>query len=320
MRLRTGATRVAKICPGPRVKPSTRGTGRQLDHGRVRIRSWLRRSGMSRSTGARSASITNIGPTVFWPRREPVPGASTPAADSGEDRAAAVGRLRPAALDGDIRAHLGQQLRAWYGNPARDKLPHRLARLLDRVTQVIRARTEPIDQTFVDGVVASIPSLRGFAISLTRNVEHAEDLVQETVLRAISKQDRFEAGTSLQAWLFTILRNNFFSAHRRSMREEEDVDGSHAATMIFIADQEDKVMIQDLEAALRKLPQVHREAIMLVGAEGLSYEEAAQALGCAVGTIKSRVNRARTCLAQQMGFDPREGHRRGVAKPKNAGS
>lgn len=79
-------------------------------------------------------------------------------------------------------------------------------------------------------------------------------------------------------------------------------------------------MIQDLEAALRKLPRVHREAIMLVGAEGLSYEEAAQTLGCAIGTIKSRVNRARNCLAELMGFDPRDEHRRGATKPKIAGS
>ena len=107
-----------------------------------------------------------------------------------------------------------------------DKLPRRLAWLLNRATQVIRARTEPVDQAFVDGIVASIPSLRAFAISLTRNGDQADDLVQETLLRAISKQEQFEAGTSLQAWLFTILRNRFFSAHRKSLREVEDGDGS----------------------------------------------------------------------------------------------
>ena len=215
-----------------------------------------------------------------------------------------------AALDPGIQAHLGQQLRAWYGNPAEDKLPYRLARLLDRVTEVVRARTEPIDQSFVDGILASVPSLRGFAVSLTWDINQAEDLVQETVLKALSKQEQFAAGTCLQAWLFTILRNHFFSAHRRSMREEGDADGSYAAMMTSIADQEDKVMIQDVAAALGKLPPGQREAIVLVGVDGLSYEEAAQALGCAVGTVKSRVNRARNCLADLMGFDPREGHRR----------
>ena len=208
-------------------------------------------------------------------------------------------------LNTSIQAHLGQQLRALYGDPAERDLPSDLARLVERVADVIRARTEPIDPTFSDGVVASVPSLRRFAISLTRDIDRAEDLVQETVLRAISKQDSFEPGTCLQAWLFTILRNNFLSARRKSMREELDEDGAHAATMISIADQEDRIMIQDVAAALRKLPKPQREAIVLVGAEGLSYEEAAQVLGCAVGTVKSRVNRARNYLAQLISFEER---------------
>ena len=211
--------------------------------------------------------------------------------------------IRPSAsanLNSRIQAHLGEQLRTWYGDPAGDKLPPKLAQLLDRVAQVIRARTELIDQAFVDGVLASVTSLRAFAISLTRDAEKAEDLVQETVLRAISKQEQFVAGTNLQAWLFTILRNQFCSEHRKSLREVEDGDGSYAATMIALPDQDDRIMIHDLEAALHKLPEGQREAIMLVGADGLSYEEAAQVLGCAVGTVKSRVNRARNCLAEFM--------------------
>ncbi len=205
-----------------------------------------------------------------------------------------------AALDSSIQAHLGQQLRAWYGDPAEVKLPYTLKRLLNRLAQVIRARTEPLDDTFVAEIMATVPSLRAFAVSLTRDVDRGEDLVQETVLRAISKQQQFVAGTNLQAWLFTILRNQFLSDHRKAVREVEDADGSYAATMISLPDQEDRIMIQDLEAALGKLPEGQREAIMLVGAEGLSYEEAAQALGCAVGTVKSRVNRARHCLAELM--------------------
>ncbi len=205
-----------------------------------------------------------------------------------------------AALDSSIQAHLGQQLRAWYGDPAEVKLPYTLKRLLNRFAQVIRARTEPLDDTFVAEIMTTVPSLRAFAVSLTRDVDRGEDLVQETVLRAISKQQQFVAGTNLQAWLFTILRNQFLSDHRKAVREVEDADGSYAATMISLPDQEDRIMIQDLEAALGKLPEGQREAIMLVGAEGLSYEEAAQALGCAVGTVKSRVNRARHCLAELM--------------------
>ncbi|NBJ13482.1 sigma-70 family RNA polymerase sigma factor [Microvirga arsenatis] len=216
-------------------------------------------------------------------------------------------RTGNAILDIRIQAHLGLQLRALYGDPAAEKLPHSLARLADRVAQVIRAHTHPRDQVFVDGIMASLASLRSFAVSLTRDVNRAEDLVQETILRAISRQESFEAGTNLQAWLFTILRNLFFSAHRKSQREVEDADGSHAAALITIPDQEDRIVVQDLEAALAKLPKEQREAILLVGAEGLSYEETAEALGVKVGTIKSRVNRARNRLAELMGLSGADG-------------
>ncbi len=210
-------------------------------------------------------------------------------------------------LDAAIQAHLGTQLRALYGDPAAEKLPQSLARLADRVAQVIRAHTQPMDQAFVDGIMASLSPLRSFAISLTRDIHRAEDLVQETILKAISRQESFAAGTNLQAWLFTILRNQFFSAHRRTQREVEDADGAYAATLISIPDQEDRIVVQDLEAALAKLPQEQREAILLVGAEGMSYEETADALGVKVGTIKSRVNRARNRLAELMGLSGADG-------------
>ncbi len=206
-----------------------------------------------------------------------------------------------------IQTHLGRELRALYGDPDAEKMPRSLAQLLNRVAQVIRAHVEPVDQAFVDELMASLKSLRAYAISLTRDVHRAEDLVQETVLKAISKQEKFEAGTNLQAWLMTILRNLFHSAHRRTQREVEDTDGAHAAGMISIPDQEDRLTMQDLHAALTKLPREQREAIMLVGAEGMSYEEAAEALATKVGTIKSRVNRARNRLAELMGLVHEEG-------------
>jgi RNA polymerase sigma-70 factor (ECF subfamily) len=218
-----------------------------------------------------------------------------------------VGPSVSAALDSSIQAHLGQHLRTCYGDPSKAELPPDLARLLDRVAQAIRARTGLVDAAFVDGVLASVTSLRAFAISLTRSALQAEDLVQETVLRAISKQEQFVAGTNLQAWLFTILRNQFCSDHRKSLREVEDGDGSYAATMIALPEQEDRIMIHDLEAALLKLPEGQREALLLVGADGLTYEEAAQVLGCAVGTVKSRVNRARNCLAGLMSLAGEDG-------------
>jgi RNA polymerase sigma-70 factor (ECF subfamily) len=214
---------------------------------------------------------------------------------------------RIGALDEAILSHLGRELRGLYGNPGQDRLPRDLARLLRRVAQVIRAHTEPLDPAFRDGIVNSIPVLRAFAISLTRNVDQAEDLVQDTVLKALSKQESFEPGTNLQAWLLTILRNAFLTAYRRSRREVADEDGSHAAKLICVPDQEDRIVMQELGAALARLPAEQRDAVLLVGAEGLPYAEAAQALGCALGTLKSRVNRARNRLAELMGLSGADG-------------
>jgi len=223
----------------------------------------------------------------------------------------------PAAPDIGIRGHLDQQLHGLYGNSAEWKLPSKVAQFLNGRAQVAYADPLPIELAFIDGVVANLPSLRSFAVALTRSVDQAEDLVQEAVVRAISKQEQFDPGTNLRAWLFTILRNLFCSACRRSKREVEDANGSYAATLISIPDHEDRAMLKDLAAALAKLPEGQRKAIMLVGAEGMSYEAAAQALGCAVGTIQSRVNRARNRLAELLGLEPREQHRRGASKAKN---
>ncbi len=201
-------------------------------------------------------------------------------------------------LDSSIQAHLGQQLQTWYGNPAEEKLPYRLTRLLNRLTDVIRARTEPVDQVFADGILASVTSLRAFAVSLTRNADQAEDLVQETVLRAISKHEQFAAGTNLQAWLFTILRNQFHTSFRKRRREVEDPDGIMAGTLSTLPEQEGHLDMSDLQKALAQLSVAHREVLLLIGAEGLSYEETAHIVGANVGTVKSRMNRARARLAE----------------------
>jgi len=208
-----------------------------------------------------------------------------------------------ASLDGAIQNHLGAELRLLYGEPSNDKLPLSLRRLADRVAQVVRAHTVPVDQGFIDGIMAALPSLRSFAISLTKKVDAAEDLVQDTVLKAISKQERFEEGTNLQAWLFTILRNSHFSAHRKVNREVEDADGSHAAKLEALPEQEGHLMMGKLKAALARLPLDQREALVLVGLEGAQYEDAAVKLRCAVGTVKSRVNRARGRLAELLKLD-----------------
>ncbi|GGK50311.1 sigma-70 family RNA polymerase sigma factor [Salinarimonas ramus] len=154
-----------------------------------------------------------------------------------------------------------------------------------------------------DALLAAVPSLRAFAISLTGQVDRADDLVQDTLLRALSNIDRFERGTNLNAWLFTILRNLFHSEYRKRRREVEDADGSYAARLKAQPEQGARLDFEDFRAALSTLPADQREALLLVGASGFSYEEAANICGCAVGTIKSRVNRARSRLTQILAVD-----------------
>jgi RNA polymerase sigma-70 factor, ECF subfamily len=156
---------------------------------------------------------------------------------------------------------------------------------------------------FRDEMLAALPSLRAFAISLTNDPVRADDLIQDTILRAWANSHRFEPGTNLHAWLFTILRNLFHSEWRRRKREVEDVDGGYAATLTTLPDQEDHLDVEDFRVALAKLRVEQREALLLVAAQGMSYEDAAGICGVAVGTIKSRVNRARHRLAELLGLD-----------------
>lgn len=152
-------------------------------------------------------------------------------------------------------------------------------------------------------MLASVPNLRAFAISLCGNSDRANDLVQETLLKAWAHQDSFQPGTNMQAWLFTILRNQFRSEYRKRRREVEDADGVHAQTLTAPEGQTSHVEMEELKKALEQLPSDQREALILVGASGFSYEEASQICGCAVGTIKSRVNRARMRLAELLAVD-----------------
>jgi RNA polymerase sigma-70 factor (ECF subfamily) len=149
-----------------------------------------------------------------------------------------------------------------------------------------------------EALLELIPNLRAFAVSLCGDIERADDLVQETLLKAWNHLDTFEEGTNLRAWLFTILRNTYFSECRRRRREVEDRDGMKAADLSVHPEQPGHLDMQDFRRALDGLPIDQREALVLVGAAGFSYEEAAQISGCAVGTIKSRVNRARTKLTE----------------------
>jgi RNA polymerase sigma-70 factor, ECF subfamily len=134
--------------------------------------------------------------------------------------------------------------------------------------------------------------------SLVGDRDRADDLVQDTILRALQKQDRFEPDTKLQAWLFTILRNLFYSDYRRRKREVEDVDGLYAAKLSTLPEQPGCAEFETLRSALARLSDEQREAVLLVGAQGYSYEQVAEICGAPLGTIKSRVNRARKRLAE----------------------
>jgi RNA polymerase sigma-70 factor, ECF subfamily len=158
--------------------------------------------------------------------------------------------------------------------------------------------SETVKQAFI----AAIPNLRAFAVSLCGNLERADDLVQETMLKAFKHIDTFQEGSNLKAWLFTILRNTYFSERRRLKREVEDADGIHAARVAVHPQQHGHMDMRELQDALNLLQDDQREAVILVCAAGLSYEEAAEISGCAVGTIKSRVNRARAKLSDIMGI------------------
>jgi RNA polymerase sigma-70 factor (ECF subfamily) len=160
-----------------------------------------------------------------------------------------------------------------------------------------------LDNATRDSILSAIPNLRAFGISLTGNVDRADDLVQETILRALKNIDSFEPGTNMSAWLFTILRNLFRSEYRKRKREVEDATGMYADSLKSQPEQATRLEFEELRAALDKLPDDQREAVILVGASGFSYEEAAAICGCAVGTIKSRVNRARNRLAEIMSID-----------------
>jgi len=209
-------------------------------------------------------------------------------------------------LEQPIRDHLGQQLRDFYHELIGDSLPTDLADLTRRLERAIQARNEAPDPSFMAELMAAVPHLRAIAISRTRNVDRAEDLVQETILKAWDKRASFQTGTNLIGWLFTILRNQHYSEHRKRVREVEDVDGIYAAGLVALPDQMDRLEIQDISVALDRLCPEHREALLLVGVQGMSYEDAADLMGVAVGTAKSRVNRARKRLAEFFEVDNEE--------------
>ncbi len=155
-----------------------------------------------------------------------------------------------------------------------------------------------ISLIFRENLMGHIPSLRVFALSLTRSKDNADDLVQDTLLKAWSHSASFSEGTNMKAWLFTILRNTYFSLYRKRAREVQDTDGMYSERIAVAPTQNGILDLADFRIALAKLPENQREVLILVGATGLSYEEAAEVCDIPIGTVKSRVNRARLKLAE----------------------
>jgi len=152
-------------------------------------------------------------------------------------------------------------------------------------------------------VEAEIPRLRRYARALTRDVVRADDLVQSCLVRAVAKQHLWQPGTDLRAWLFTILHNQHVNEVRRSAREGNNVSIDDAAPMLTTQSNAfDAVQLRDLEAAIAKLPQEQRQVILLVGLEGMRYDEVAVVLGVPIGTVRSRLSRGRDQLRNLMGM------------------
>ena len=200
-----------------------------------------------------------------------------------------------------------QQMQIAFAIPAQQEDQPR-ARSVGSHQETINASGQRVERTTLqpperDIMLAAIPSLRAFAMSLSGNVDRADDLVQGTLMRAIANINTFQPGTNMMAWLFTILRNLFRSEFRKRRREVEDADGGYADSLTSAPQQHGRLEFKELFAALAELPLDQREPLLLVGASGFSYDEAAVICGVAVGTIKSRVNRARTLLAQLLVLD-----------------
>jgi RNA polymerase sigma factor (sigma-70 family) len=209
--------------------------------------------------------------------------------------------LEVASLPTAVRDHLGAQLQAVYKALTSGQLPQHLLDLITRLDTVLSDRGRE-STVFREGLVEALPGLRAFAMSLIPDATRADDLVQETVLKAWAKQEQFEPGSNLKAWLCTILRNQLYTEIRKRKREVEDVDGAMSAQMVAPAGQEHAVDLNVIQREMAKLPVAQREALLLVGAQGLTYEAAAEVMACEVGTVKSRVSRARTLLTERLGI------------------
>ena len=171
------------------------------------------------------------------------------------------------------------------------------------------------DKAFKRELVALIPHLRAFARTLTGDPTAADDLAQEAMMKAWDARASFEMGTNMKAWTFMILRNQFYSEKRRSWRQTQLDQEAAERTLVAIDDPAAPIALDELRLGLAMLPSEQREALVLVGAGGFAYEEAAEICNCAVGTVKSRVSRARRALQDILdrGYYDRDGASAGEA-------
>src|SRR4029077_11345574 len=158
---------------------------------------------------------------------------------------------------------------------------------------------------------AQIPRLRRYARALTRDIVRADDLVQSCLTRAVAKQHLWQPGTNLRAWLFTILHNQHVNDVRRGVRDGNNVELTEASTLAVESNAIPTLELRDLETAIGKFPPEQRQVILLVGLEGMAYEEVAKVLRVPVGTVRSRLSRGRDQLRLLMGMEEeRAKHRR----------
>ncbi|WP_421785190.1 sigma-70 family RNA polymerase sigma factor [Hyphobacterium sp.] len=173
-----------------------------------------------------------------------------------------------------------------------------------------KAEASPKSPEFIKQLTELTPHLRAFAHSLCKDPVEADDLAQESLVKAWKARDSFQEGSNLKAWVFQILRNHFYSERRKLWRKSETSAEIADNMMPMNEGQSAALDLADLRSALKSLPDEQREALILVGAGGFSYDEAAEICGCALGTIKSRVNRARIALAELIESGAASGNRK----------
>jgi len=166
-----------------------------------------------------------------------------------------------------------------------------------------RKPSQEADEAFRKELLANLPHLRAFARGLSGRPDYADDLAQEAAIKAWTARERYTPGTNMRAWTFAILRNHYLSELRRNRRQTDLDEGVAERMLVMDADQEGGLHLSDMETALSQLAPERREAVMLVGAGGFTYEEAAEIADCAVGTMKSRVARARAELNRLLDTD-----------------